>query len=778
MKGKFLLTALASALMMCNTNLMAADDSSHLVNNQEKIKKLNSVKIEADVEKQSLHPATKTLTAEDIDNQQASDIDDLVRYIPGVTVSDIGRFGTNGFNIRGLDGDRVAMTIDGLSMGETLDPASYQAYDFFRSTRGGLDVDALKSVEILKGSDSIASGSGGLSGAVMFVTKDPNDYLTRGGDDTFVSVKTGYADENYETLLSGTLANRLGNWESLLVLTQRQSSELNVARDGHNITGAKREIPDPVDIETQNGLIKLFYNINDKHRLGLVGEFYRANSQLNNLTRVDATYLSRNTDDNNERDRLGVTYQWTAELGLFDILNWNYNYQTSFNQGYTLMLFKSSTCPQATSPCLRSEDRHYEQESHTTDFTFSKFLNSDSLNQTITYRFGFEDRDVSYESVDTRYLGITDTKALVEIEPDFVPETQVNHFHAYISDQLKPESSPWEFRLGLRADRYDYSPEFNTQFQDKSGTISDVSFDKLTWQLGTDFHLNEDHSLGLQIGTGFRAPTTENLYYATVTSPAIDVATGQEIQLWDSVSNPDLKPEESLNKEINYTWETQQQRTRLAVFHDDYSDFIENTNLTRLTDSQFQTCTRGVCTTTVGDQYTMPLNAGEVTVKGVEIDSRWILNSNWLLRATVSYTNGEKKNGDPLLSLAPHSGVLGLDYQTDDKRFAAGLNITRSAGKHDRDVLITNNNGNQVQGTEFLTEGYTLLDFQSRYQLTSEVKLTFGIYNITDQQYWRWQRVQFVTKGTGGARGGVDGDGINRYAEPGRNFKISVSYSF
>ncbi|PUA30506.1 MAG: hypothetical protein B0W54_08475 [Cellvibrio sp. 79] len=740
-------------------------------------KKLNKVMITAEAEKNSAHPNSQVLDAETLENQQATDIEDMVRYVPGVSVSNIGRFGANGFNIRGLDGDRVAMTVDGLAMGETLDPVSYQAYDFFRSTRGGLDVDALKSVEIIKGADSIAAGSGGLSGAVMFVTKDPADYLTP-GNDTFINIKTGYATENDEAMFSGTLANRTGNWETLLVLTQRKAHEVEVQGTGDNITGAAREIADPLDTESTNGLFKIFLQAADAHRIGLVAEHYDANSQLNNLTRVDASYLTRTTDDDNNRDRIGVNYQWVAKNSWFDTFNWNYDFQNTYTSGYTLMLFKSTTCPQGVSPCYRSEDRDYDQDTHTTRFKFTKSLSSNSWEQDLAYGFGAETREVSYSSIDTRFVGVSEIPALVEIDPDFVPEAKITHLHAYVRDAIAPVNSAWSFTVGARVDNYDYSPKFNAQFQDKSGTIDDVSFSEATWQLGAAYQLTETQKISAQLGTGFRAPSTENLYYATVTTPAIDAATGKEIQLWDSVANPDLDAEESLNKELRYTFSKDRQQINIAVFHDDYSNFIETQTLTRLPDSTFQTCTRGVCTSVKGDPYTMPVNAGEVTVKGVEVDGRWLLSNNWGARLAISYTDGEKENGDPLLSIVPHSGVFGLEYQPDDHQWAASLTVTRSAGKKLQDVMTTNAQGAQVQGAEFLTEGFTLLDLQGRYSVTPSLKLTLGIYNITDEQYWRWQRVQFVTSGTGGARGGVSGDGINRYAEPGRNARVSVSYSF
>lgn len=766
---------LAAGALIASTQVWAADVPAQ---SDVPKKKLGKVVVTAQAEKESSHPSSKLVTREILDNQQVTDMDDLVRYIPGVSVSDIGRFSAMGFSIRGLDGDRVAMTVDGLAMGETLDPLSYQAYDFFRSTRGGLDIDALKSVEIIKGADSIASGSGGLSGAVMFVTKDPADYLAAQGDDSFLSVKTGYASENDEALLSATLANRTGAWESLLVLTQRQSNEVDVQGKGEKITGGAREIADPLDAESTNGLFKLYFHASPTHRVGIVAEHYRANSQLDNLSRVDASYLTRTTDDNNERDRIGVNYQWLAESRWFDTFNWHYDYQNTYNSGYTLMLFKSATCPQAVSPCYRSEDRYYEQDSHSTRVKFSKNIASAVLEQELVYGAGAEVRDVSYASVDTRYLGVSDTASLVEIDPDFVPETSVQHWHAYVRDQLSPRHSAWTFTLGARADHYQYSPTLGAQYQDASSTVGDVGFTQATWQLGADYQFNPQQHAGIHLGTGFRAPSTENLYYATVTSIATDVATGQEVVLWDSVANPDLDAEESLNKELRYGFSNQFLQVNVAIFHDDYSNFIETQTLTRLNDTVFQTCSRGTCTSATGDAYTMPVNAGEVVVKGFEIDGQWNLDRNIALRFAYSYNEGEKKNGDPLLSIVPHSGVIGVEYQADNRRWAASLIMTRTGSKKPEDVVVTAANGTQTQGAPFLTDAFTLFDLQGRYQLTPALKVTLGLYNITDEQYWRWQRVQFVTEGAGGARGGVTGDGINRYAEPGRNLKASLSYVF
>ena len=137
---------------------------------------LDTIEVKAQRERQqSANQNVTVLDSGRLEDEMAENMEDVVRYIPGVSIVDMGRFGDNGFNIRGIEGDRVAVTIVGLSMAEGLETA--RSYEFFRAGRGGVDIDTLKSVEIVKGADAIGAGSGALGGAVVVTTKGPFDYL-------------------------------------------------------------------------------------------------------------------------------------------------------------------------------------------------------------------------------------------------------------------------------------------------------------------------------------------------------------------------------------------------------------------------------------------------------------------------------------------------------------------------------------------------------------------------------------------------------------------------
>ena len=134
-------------------------------------------------------PATvSVITAERIEEELATDIKDLIRFEPGVSVpsqparfgaalGSTGRDGNAGFTIRGLGGDRVLIITDGV---RAPDGFTFGAQAVGRGGYG--DLDLFRKVEILRGPASALYGSDGIAGAVSFTTKDPVDFLEPGQD--------------------------------------------------------------------------------------------------------------------------------------------------------------------------------------------------------------------------------------------------------------------------------------------------------------------------------------------------------------------------------------------------------------------------------------------------------------------------------------------------------------------------------------------------------------------------------------------------------------------
>ncbi|MFA5629955.1 MAG: TonB-dependent hemoglobin/transferrin/lactoferrin family receptor [Porticoccaceae bacterium] len=777
--GHTRLLPLALAVILANGAMAQDADTA-----QQATPALDKVTVSSTV-MQSTTENTQVIDSQEIERNQARNLDDLLRYTPGVDVDNIGRFGSSGFNIRGLDADRVAITVDGISLAETLDPQSNAPYGYFSGGRGGIDIDSMKAVEIIKGADSITAGSGALGGAVVFVTKDPADYLNAEGNDTHVGIKTGFASANDERMATATLANRTGALETMLLYTLRRGQETEGYHTGSsgNVEGAAREVADPLDYDNDNLLFKLHYHVNDDHRLGLVVERFEGSNELSSLSRVSSSYLTHDSDDKVERDRYGVNWLWKADNALFDELDWRYDYQNSYTLGLTLMTIPSG-CPAgagspAVSPCLRTEDRDFEQELHKTALHLDKVIAGHS----ISYGLGWEEKSVDYSHTLTRYVGTTSEVGVgwPTYGNDFVPETKVQAWNLYARDQFSLIEDRLTVNVGVRYDRYDYSPSLDSaQYTDRAGTVADVSFSALSWQLGASWNLTPNHVIWAQSGSGFRAPTVEDMYFAPSTSTATDVASGQQVDLWNTVPNPGLEAEESLNLEIGYRWQGPRHAVGISVYRNEYNDFIDYADYVRNPDVEYQTCSGGTCASVFGDTYRMLANTNKATIEGVEVEGRWLLGQNWSLRAAYSWNEGEDDDGTPLQSIVPPSGVVGIGYTASDDRWSVESSLVYVSSKDASDASTYDSaRGSNIPSAYFDGDNdYTVVDLQARYDITPNLRLNAGIYNLFDEEYIRWQRIRFAEEGTAVFRGGVSGDGIRRFTEPGRNYRLTLAYAF
>lgn len=779
------LLALAIAAALSLPALAHADDEA--ADGKPRAKTLDTVLVQGQRDEQkSPNQNVKKLDADQLEDEMAESMEDVIRYIPGVSVSDMGRFGDNGFNIRGIEGDRVAMTVDGLSMAEGLETA--RDYEFFRAGQGGVDIDSLKSVEVVKGADSITAGSGALGGAVLFTTKDARDYLAPDGNDSYIGGKFGYTGYNDEKLGSLTLANRTGIVESMLVYTRRQAHEAEGWYDSTAIEiGSNRRLPDPIEHDSTNVLAKLDFVLSDAHRLGFTYERNRVENLVDNLTRVAPPgYLSRIGDDHSARDRYGLIYNWTPNTAAFDSMELRLDHQDTESRGITRIVTGSgssanpTTTPNTTpctlaKTCNRAEDRTTEQGLDKLALDFAKRTDRHAL----TYGGAWQKRKIDFNAIDYRWnnAGVLDTAT---VDPAQVPGTDAVASNLYLRDRIGLLSDRLQLTLGARYDRYDYSPHLSPTFVDKSGTVRDVSFAAPTWQASLSYEFLPRQSLWFQSGRGFRAPTTGEMYAPTSTADITEVATGKVVTVPTAAANPDLDAETSLNLEFGYRWQSERARFGLSVFRDRYEDFLDSVRVTENANVEYQSCTRGTCSKRNGYDVTTTVNLGSVTVKGYELEGLWRLGDAWLLRAAWTHNEGTQEGKEPrhpLNSINPDRGVLGLSWQGLQGRLRLTGNVTHALAKKAGGVYQTKD----VMGgltPAFLSDAYTVLDLFGSYRVNDHLRINAGVYNLTDERYYQWARIRNVSRGDFYLYGYATDDGIGRYSEPGRNYRVSVSWSF
>ncbi|OPA78235.1 hypothetical protein BFG05_03230 [Campylobacter pinnipediorum subsp. pinnipediorum] len=399
-----------------NVNLQAVDiEESNSI-------ELDSVTVtgESDNDPMQKKVGERVKSAKTLTKEQVQDTRDLVKYETGVSVVETGRFGASGYAIRGVDENRVAITIDGLRQAETLSSQGFkeifEGYGNFNNTRNGVEIQTLKQATITKGADSIKTGSGALGGSVMFETKDARDYLL--DKDYFYGFNTGISTANSQRYGSHTLAARYKWFDVLLINTKRKLRETkNYGYDEYDdsVVGREREKADPYNIKKESTLLKFSFQPADNARIGIAYDNGKVNSKghdfsytltPNNITNtagIDKVIADRRyTNDTTTRKNFSATYEVFSEMPFWDSIKITYSDQKIKARARTDETCEGASCQNIQNHAglhikdnktvdkddqelsLHYEDSRKKVKNHKGEDTYDKFVATKKLSE---YKF-------------------------------------------------------------------------------------------------------------------------------------------------------------------------------------------------------------------------------------------------------------------------------------------------------------------------------------------------------------------------------------------------------
>ncbi|WP_395745845.1 TonB-dependent hemoglobin/transferrin/lactoferrin family receptor [Prosthecobacter sp.] len=688
----------------------------------------------------------------------ATSMRDYARYEPGVSVPyGVGgtgpaansRAGTSSINIRGLDGNRVLMTVDGIRQADqfTFGGAYNVGRDF-------VDVDSLKQVEVLKNAASSLYGSDALAGVVSFTTIDPEDLLAQSpsGGNSVARVTTRYdsTDDSWGHTLS--TAQRAGNVEFLLHYTRR---------DGSAIDNRGSITPDKSSYNVNNWLAKMVWRPSDRHRFELTGEYLERSSDNDLLSSrrvvVAAPGVNYNVNslllsDDLRRMRFSLEHKFDATgLGLiFDKLTWNAYYQ--FSETPEHQVEDRDRITPTFQDRLRIRDYMYRQDHIGANFNFTKAFKTGSLNHTLAYgsemvtSFSRRVRDA------TEYNFTTGTQTNV-ISPDTyplkdMPDTRTSRVGVYIQDEIA-WGRDLRHRLtpGVRAEYYNVDTNSDPLYLNASAGRPAQNFNQfaIAPKLAYLFKIDEEHSAYFQYSNGFRNPSGEELN-ATITNTAFG---------YQTVPNPNLKKEVSNSFELGLRRKGKSSSWNFAAYYNHYENFIN---------SFMQVGGTGAPGDPIIYQST---NLSSAEIYGLEFKGDTTFGfiheslDNFGIFTNAAYSQGwDNQNKQTLASVDPFKLVTGLRYRRETWQ----VELISTYYAHKGSAFSTPGGINQFKTPSALT-----LDLVARWQLTKNVTLTAGLYNLTNQKYWLYQNVRGVD---------VSNPGLDRYTQPGINGRIALTVIF
>lgn len=674
-------------------------------------------------------------TSEDIDREMPTDIKDLLRYETGVSVRSTpnrasavfratGRAGNEGINIRGLEGDQVLLQSDGVRL-----PMIYSSGPYAAGRGDYIDVEAYKRVEILRGPASTQYGSDGLSGAVSFLTKDPQDLLTL-GKPWQAALKTTYAsvDNSWTTVPSFAYANDVV--EAMLLASFRNGRETENMGDNSE-RNVNRTTPNPQDIESDYLLAKLVLKPNEHHRLKLTVEnlqrdvdtdvksFFGDPFAAATLTNVDVK-----EDITRRLYKLDYAYDDTKNRW-FQRLNASLYRQDSKNDQFGLE-------ERSANPLLRTRDTEYAE-----DVTGGSLQLESNFGDRIAHRVVYG-VDASFTDVTSFKDGYNSFGAPFVPNKSF-PDTDYRLYGAFIQDEIG--IGPFSVIPGLRYDRFELKPDADDFYRVQNAIEpSALKDDELSPKLGVIWKIDPLANLFAQYAHGFRAPKPSQVNGGVTNLTAFNPYT--------SIGNPNLKPETSDSVELGIRGQNERLRYSASAFRGKYKDFIASNVLQEENPAPTPDVFQSV-------------NLSNVEISGFELRGEFAFDDRWSASAAYAHARGDvKENGTetPLDSIDPDKLVLGLRYDKQN-HYGAQLMVT----------AVERKKRNPDPALYYNTESFELVDLTGYYQFNRNFSVSGGVYNIFDRKYLLWADVRDLSPTYAQ---------IDAYTQPGRNASVSFKYQF
>lgn len=732
---------------------------------------LPQMTISATRQEQEISRVPSTVSVHDrqeLDRNNVNTLKDLVRYEPGVSVGGAGqRGGISGYNIRGIDGNRILTQIDGVEV-----PGGFFNGPYAKTQRNYVDPEIIKRVEILRGPASVLYGSNAIGGAVSYFTLDPDDII-KPGQDVGARLKTGYSSADESWLKSATLAGRSGPFDGLLHYSQRDGHETE-SYGSHNGIGLDRTAANPEDVRASNVLAKLGWNYGDDARLGLVYEKYKDDRDVDLKSAYGGPYANgrptiptsmlpggmyqwRTGNDTVTRERFGLEHSFALDSLLADHVKWSLNHQVAKTDQSTAEFYFP-----ITRQVLRTRETLYEEKQWVFDAQLDKAFSLADTDHALTYGTTIKQQKVTGSRSGNGVclavgrgcsaVGATSPADVLAKASDF-PDPTINTYSLFAQDQISWQK--WTFTPGLRYDYTRLKPHLTDAFlatvdPTQAGEVSDQdkTWHRVSPKFGLTYALTDEYTWYGQYAEGFRTPTAKALY-GRFDNPGA----GYSVK-----PNPDLEPEKSKGYETGLRGRFDHGSFDMAVFYNKYRDFINEDAITP-----------------GADQLTFQSNnIKHATIKGAEVRGRLDLDlfgapQGLYTQGSVAYAHGRNNDtGEPLNSVNPLTGVFGLGYDRDDYGTLLSWTLVK---KKDR---VDDSNFNSPDGvsSQFKTPGFGILDLTGFYKVTDDVTVSGGLYNLTDKKYWRWDDVRGYD--SVGEAAVISPANLDRLTAPGRNFAVNL----
>ncbi|AEH00727.1 TonB-dependent receptor plug [Lacinutrix sp. 5H-3-7-4] len=482
------------------TSLIAQKDKM-IVKDSTSVTDLDEVVITGQYNPQSIKKSVHNVIVIDrkkIDQQAANNLADLLNFNLNLNIIPSASTGRSTISFFGLDAQYFNILVDNIPL--VSDNGLGNNIDLTQ-----INLDDIERIEIVEGAMGVDYGANAVSGVINIITKKTIDHDWQ--IQTFVQEETvsdeyAWFDEGRHIQALNIGHNFNDKWSAKIGFNRNQFAGFFNERQGEDyyfndgLRGydwlPKTQLTTKANLNYNTDNFKLFYKFEYfNEELNYYDAAVRANINVSNQT-----------SNPSATDRVYTTNRFVNNLSLNGRLNSGANYNASLSYQTQKRDLNEYNYYIVTEE--KSDETNEEYQS--SDVFFSKgTINNLSNSENFNYQLGYE----------TRFISGFDTQASGDVTQQDKTLKQ-NNFAAFSSSEINL-TKKFSLRPGIR---YEYNSKFKS---------------KLLGSLSARYLLNKGYELRASIGSSYRTPNFEELYYYFVDS------------------NHDVRGNENLNPETGFS---------------------------------------------------------------------------------------------------------------------------------------------------------------------------------------------------------------------------------
>jgi len=724
-----------------------------------------------------------TISANELQKRGANDFGSIMRYEPLISAtgsaggsssgkSGFDRAGYSGYNIRGLESNRVGLDVDGIPLPDATGRpyVSRVGNNTFGIGRGDyIDPYMFGSVEIEKGATAVDQPNASIGGNVSFHNKSADDYLSS-AKTTYFGYQSNYDSSNRSWHNGITAAAGDDELRGLFVYSRRDGQETE------NNSGVKDAYP--ANWHSDAFMTSGIWQPNDQHKLSATFDYYHKT----NHTHYDGWDTSGNTiwgtsQQQSDTRRFGVSLadEWTPYNDLLDTLTTRLYWQKTESHDNTFMPSSASAYERVYSD--------YNTDSLGFDTRATKTVGRHELSAGINGHTENTERPFRQSPAPSQYSVIMQPQA----------DSRSYTVAGYVQDKINVDLDSHSFAVipGVRVMYQNTKPRNLSDLTTGSSVLTEEQLETLYGDGNSDTEVLPSLTLQydltpalityLQYKRGVEFPTASQLYGSW--NLGSSYAGRAQYAL---VGNADLDTETSNNFEWGLKGQVVEGVTvNTSLFYNQYKNFIAYTRYTRAGNpDKFINVPGNIYTTYQAE------NRDKAYIYGAELATK-VNFGTWFqqvdgLSATfaLGYNEGKSKSsysGDKYVdldSVAPLKAIVGLAWDDVQRGYGAAVTATFVKGKRATETNRESYTNSGTAITDATSEymrvpGYGMVDATAYWQVAKNVRLSGGIYNLTDRKYWDYTSSRELTSDTA-----QDRNDVALAVMPGRTYQLGVNVDF